>query len=135
MHKKTKRWQRLAAKKKRKRMTYLYLSGNRSQMFPFVATSEQELQAYYDNLPPQRRAGNIHVDTWFNGKSKHGKGFEKMVNFKKLIMKPNGKGRIWLNDWPKHINLDLCSAMPRFLVDYGAVRTTDKKGRRVYVMP
>ena len=128
-------------------MTYLYLSGNRSQMFPFVATSEQELQAYYDNLPPQKRAGNIHVDNWFNGKSKHGKGFEKMVNFKKLIIKSNGKedsngkgksnskGRIWLNDWPKHINLDLCSAMPRFLVDYGAIRTTDKKGRRVYVMP
>lgn len=134
---KTKKRQRLVAKKKRKRIKELYLSRNYC-IIPGVnicSTSEEMLQAYYNSLPPQKREGKIHVDRWEQGKSKFGLGPDKMRNFKKLIVKPNGTGRIWLNDWKGHINLDFCGMLPRELVDYGAVMTVDKKGRKIFTMP
>ena len=134
---KTKKRQRAAAKKQRRRVQELYLSRNYSAIpgLSITSTSDQALKAYYNSLPPKKRVGNIHVDEWLHGKSKFGLGPGKMENFKKLIVRSDGTGRIWLNDWKGHINLDFCGMLPRELVDYGAVMTTDKKGRSMYTMP
>ena len=124
---------RLSSKKLRKKNQKIMICGNHFEI-PGWPYFEDSWEDYLNTLPQNKRRGNDHVAKWINGQLQFGRGPELMQNFVRLIIRPNGTGRIWLKDWKGHINIDCVGLAPR-LVEYGAIRKNNKKGHRVYVMP
>ena len=130
--KKTKKQGRIALRKQKKTRQENLLIGKRAQLPGWTMGGEKQWEEYCNTLPPEQKAGNIHVKKWYHGSSPD----KRMENFVRLIMKPkSGHGRIWLKDWKTSIKLHYCDALAQNLVSLGAIKTVCKDGRVVYKMP
>lgn len=129
--KKTKKQERIARRKQAKRRKETLLIGKRAQLPGWPMVGEKEWKDYCNTLSPEQKAGNIHVKNWYHGTSPD----RRMENFVRLIVKPSGRGRIWLKDWKNGIKIHFCDALAQDLVSLGAVETICKDGKLVYKMP